>query len=85
VESIPWEMFASDGGTVVLLGVLGYRWLQAIAGKLDKIELGLVNVEARLSVMEAFQGLPISRPEPTSPIASAVCAPEPPEPPDSAA
>ena len=85
MESIPWEMFASDGGTVVLLGVLGYRWLQAIAGKLDKIERGLVNVEARLSVMEAFQGLPMSRPEPTTPIAAAVCAPEPPEPPDSAA
>ena len=85
MEGIPWETLAGDGGTVVLLVALGYRWLQSIASRLDSIETSLNTVCSRLSVMEAFQGLPISRQEPTSPIAAAVCAPEPPEPPDSAA
>ena len=85
MEGIPWETLAGDGGTVVLLVALGYRWLQSIATRLDGIEGSLHSVEARLSVMEAFQGLPIPRAEPVSPVAAAVAAPEPPEPPDPAA
>ena len=77
MEGIPWETLASDGGTVVLLVALGYRWLQSIASRLDSIERSLQTVEARLAVIEAFQGLPVPRTEPENPTAAALCAPDP--------
>jgi hypothetical protein len=76
MEGIPWESIASDGGAVLLLAVLGYRWLQSIAAKLETIETCLNSVEARLSVIEAFNGLPIPRTEASTPAAAAVTPPD---------
>lgn len=76
MEGIPWDQIASDGGAVLLLVALGYRWLQSIASKLERIEACLSSVEARLTVIEAFNGLPTPRLEPSSPGAAAVSAPD---------
>jgi hypothetical protein len=76
MDSIPWDQIASDGGAVLLLVALGYRWLQSIAAKLERIETCLSSVESRLTVIEAFNGLPAPRIEPSSPAAAAVDAPD---------
>jgi hypothetical protein len=76
MDGLPWDQLAGDGGTVLLLVAIGYRWLQSVASRLDRIDRSLLSVESRLAMIEAFNGLPAPRLEPSSPAAAAVEAPD---------